>query len=219
MPLSRSLSSAWLDVLIEVELLQGRLLVGQTLIGEQLFVGTHGRVDLPHLQRHSLFLVDYAYGRGRVSCHVLIFCHAHDTCGIEAVQALYDGRLQVVGDRVAIGGEVLAQVLYLLLLHLSVVAVVGLKGLHQRVLLQLDGFVGLVDGEVKLGDERAVHPWLADIVSYALALVVGQKPHDDGRAGNDKCQTRERSVDSVVGKPYFHVYCICNAFILRKYEK
>ena len=44
----------------------------------------------------------------------------------------------------------------------------------------LDGLVGLVDREVELGDDGAIHPWLAHVVSVLSALVARQEPNDDG---------------------------------------
>ena len=80
------------------------------------------------------------------------------------------------GNAVLIVRQKLANLLFL---HRRVVVVVRLISLQQRVFLLLDGLVGLVDGEVELGDERSVHPRLSDVVAELLAFVSRQRPYDE----------------------------------------
>ena len=80
--------------------------------------------------------------------------------------------------------------LHLLVLRLRVDGVVRLKLAHHGVLLLLDGLVSLVDREVKLGDDRPIHPWLSHIITILPALIPWQEPYDDGNGDEDEDSLR-----------------------------
>ena len=147
------------------------------VVEEYLLVSRQRRVDF--VERHGLCVVayDHAHQRSGVAIYLVVFGRVHDTRLIQPVQLLgyyVDVLVWQSGNAVVEVGEELA---HLLLLHRLVVVVVRLVGLQQRVLLGFYGLVGLVDRKVELGNERAVHPRLADVVSESLTLVARQRPH------------------------------------------
>ena len=156
---------------------QGALL-GNHVVEEYLLVSRQRRVDF--VERHGLCVVAYddAHQRSGVAVYLVVFGRVHDARLVQSVQLFgydVDVLMWQSGNAVVEVGE---ELVHLLLLHCLVVVVVGLVGLQQRVFLGLDGLVGLVDREVELGYERAVHPRLAYVVSESLALIAGQRPHD-----------------------------------------
>ena len=66
---------------------------------------------------------------------------------------------------------------HLLCLHVRVIVVVWLEGGGYAVLFGLDCLLCLVDGEVELGYERAVHPRLAHVVAELRPAVARQEEH------------------------------------------
>ena len=166
-----------LDVVVQIAALQQRALLCHHIVEEYLLVSRQRRVYV--VERHGLCVVAYnhAHQRSGVAVYLIVFGCVHDTSLIQSVQ-LFGYYVDVLvwqsGNAVVEVGEELA---HLLLLHRLVVVVVRLVSLQQRVFLGFYGFVCLVDREVELGNERAVHPRLADVVSESLTLVAWQRPY------------------------------------------
>ena len=142
-----------LDVFVEVEFLQYRLQGRQPVVVEKHVVGGQcgiGKLDLEALR---LLSIDHSNRVGRVFRECSIFRSAHDSGLIEAMQTGYDQRDIFPGESREALLEVLSELVQLLGFHLKVIVIIRLEGLQHGVLLGLDGFIGLIDGEIELRNE------------------------------------------------------------------
>ena len=188
---------------------------------EEPLVSRDGGVHFVQFHAGGVFPLHYPDGAGGVFVDVVVFGRVDDARLVYGVQPVGDG-VHVFWRQ---SGQPLLEVIPEFGYHRSllflVVVVVGLEKPHQRVFLFLDGLVGLVDGEIIFGYERAIHPWLADVVAEGCALVAGQYPNDDDHGHQHQYDFRGeyapvvfRAVEEDV-----HAFDGIRGFILRKYKK
>ena len=163
---------------------------GKHLIVEQLLVGREGGVDTSNLYALGIFAKDNTHQTRGVGMQTVVVGGLHDAGLVEAVQPVDDD----VGDegwqRLALAVDGMPELGNLVGLHLTVVVVIRLEHLHQRVFLLGQGLIGLVDGEVVFGDDGAIVPWLAHLILELLTLVAGHGPHDEYGAQQRQAETR-----------------------------
>ena len=209
-----------LDILVEITLLQDGSKHAQPLVEKQLLIGCHGGIDAVYLHTLRLLAADDSDQSGRVFADGIVFGHAHDARLVETVQAVYDDRQILLGKSMHILTERIAQLAQLGCLHRRVVTEVGLEKLHERVLFCLYGLIGLVDGEVELGNKRPIHPGLAHVIAQTLALVAWKEPDNDSDTDGHQTYTSENLLPiTAIGCIEIHSHGHSYTFILRKYEK
>ena len=197
------------DILVEVALLQLLPLGCKTFVHEELLVGSNGRVDAVDLDIRGALAAHDAHHVGRVFEDFRIFCRRHDTRLIEPMQTVGDDADVAVGQSGNAVAVLLAEARYLLRLHLGVVVVVRLEGVHDAVFLGLEGFVGLIDRKVELGDERTVHPRFRNVVAQLRPIVARQRPYDEDDRDDDDGQTGHHVAPIIVAWNTYLAHTFC----------
>ena len=164
--------------------------MGQPLVHEEMFVGRHLREEAFHVGVLRRLLIDQAHGSRRIAEYFPVFRRPHDADIVDLVQPCNDDGDVFVRQSGDAFLKVLLEFFDLLCLCQRVIVVIGLEVLVDAVLLCLDGLVGFVDGEVELGNERAVHPRFADVVTELRAAGAWQEPHDQHHTQDDEHNAR-----------------------------
>ena len=61
--------------------------------------------------------------------------------------------------------EIMIKLFDFALFELGIIVIIRLKRLECRVLFSLHSFIRLIDGEVKLSNKRAIHPWFSEVIT------------------------------------------------------
>ena len=178
-----------LYIVHQVTPLQGLPVRSQFLVGKQLFVGREGGIQTGNLSTQCSLSIYHAHHVHCVLGKLRIFGGTYDSCLIEPVQPVKDSahivgrnpgnaRLEVVGQPCCLQGS-----------HFFLIIIIRFEVFRQTVLLGLDGLVGLIDGEVEVGYQRRIHPWLLHVVAELGSAVTRQEPHDDDDTGDNQRDT------------------------------
>ena len=162
-------------------------MVGKLRVVQQLLIGSHCGIDAVDTHADGLFPTDHPHVLRCVVFFRRLPCFlVDDTRFVEFVQFLHDGGVEAAGQSVGVILHVGQQSSRLQFFHIIVMRIVGLEVLHERVLLGFHGLVAFVDGELKLGDERGIGPWLSGVVVEMLLGCARQEPDDDGNSAHDE---------------------------------
>ena len=198
-----------LDIVNQVTPLQGLPVGSQLHVGKQLFVGGNDRVDATDLCGLCRLSAHHAHHVHRVFGNLRVFRRTDDACLIQAVQS--------VGNDAHIVGrhsrnsclEIVTEPGNLLGLDIFLIIIIRFEVVRQTVLLGLDGLVGLIDGEVEVGNQRRIHPRLLHVVAELGAAVARQEPHNDNNTGQNQGEPGNHVTP--VGRK--HILVSCHRFL------
>ncbi len=174
------------EIGVEVASLQDGALLRQRFVDKELLICRKHGEETACLYALGAVSVHQAYHRCGVFIYLVVLRRVHDASLIELVEAHGNHAYILTRQSRDAVLVVVEKLLHLHLLHVSIVIVVRLKGLKQRIFLRLYRFRTLIDREIKRGNERTVHPRLADIIAITLTLTAGQRPNDDGHSDKNK---------------------------------
>ena len=151
-----------------------------------MLIGGYRGVE--RLDRHAFHVLsaDDSDGASRVLEDAVVLRGVNDAHLIDIVQLVGNDPHKFVRQTGYSLLEIVEESVHLHVFYRWIQAIVGLELVHHRILFVLDSFVGFVDREVELGDDRAIHPWFSYIVSVLATLVARQKPYDDSHGHADQ---------------------------------
>ena len=108
----------------------------------------------------------------------IVVGRAHDARLIKTVETVDDDTFKVGGQIWHTLGKVGTELANRLALYLIVVVEIRLEHAQQGVSLLLQGLIGLIDREIVFCDDRAIMPWLSNLILELLGFIAGHEPHD-----------------------------------------
>ena len=151
-----------------------------------MLIGGNGRVEVTDRKALGVLAADDAYHTGRILVDTVIFRRADNARLINLLQLVgYEFHVFLRKSWNALA-EVVEKTLDLFIADIGIHCIVRLELPQQRILLVLDGFIGLVDREIEGGNHRTVHPRFSHIVTELSALIAWQKPDNDGNCKDNE---------------------------------
>ena len=108
----------------------------------------------------------------------IVVGRAHDARLIETVETVDDDTFKVGGQIWHALGKVGTELANRLALYLVVVVEIRLEHAQQRVTLLLQSLIRLIDREIVFCNDRAIMPWLPNLILELLGFIAGHEPHD-----------------------------------------